>query len=229
MSGIIVNSKEVVALLGGGEASSAVLETLRAQSTRIVAADGGARHALNTGLMPDAVIGDMDSLDDATRAKLPADRIHHIAEQDSTDFEKCLMRISAPLIIGAGFLGPRADHQLACFHAFTVHPDKRAILVDDKQIVFLCPPAVQLTVPVDMLVSLFPIVPVQARSEGLRWPVDGLDLAPGRVIGTSNRAIRPTVRISCDQPGLLVILPRQALAEARLAVLNAAPWPARAR
>ena len=33
-----------------------------------------------------------------------------ITEQDSTDFEKCLRRISAPEILGFGFLGARVDH-----------------------------------------------------------------------------------------------------------------------
>ena len=226
MSGIIVNSKDVVMLLGAGVASSKVLETLRGQTTEIVAADSGARHALAAGWVPDAVIGDLDSLDATTRAELPPDRIYHVAEQDSTDFEKCLMRISAPLILGTGVLGARIDHELACFHALLVHAHKPVILIDDQQIVFLCPPALRIDLSEGALVSLFPLVPVQAQSEGLHWPLKGLDLAPGRVIGTSNRTTTGTVELSCDQPGLLVILPGPALPAARAALLKAVPWPA---
>lgn len=229
MSSIIVHSKNAVSLVGGGVTSSAVLETLRVQTSEIVAADGGARHALAAGLMPDAVIGDLDSLDAPTRAGLPPDRIYHVAEQDSTDFEKCLAMISAPLILGAGFLGARIDHELACFHALLVHAHKPVILMDDRQIVFLCPSALRIDLEPGALVSLFPLVPVQARSDGLYWPVDGLDLAPGRMIGTSNRATEPTIELSCNQPGLLVILPGPALPAARAALLKAAPWPARAK
>ena len=41
---------------------------------------------------------------DAARAAIPAERLHRIAEQDSTDFEKCLRNIRAPLVVGIALL-----------------------------------------------------------------------------------------------------------------------------
>ena len=225
MTAVIVQTDDIVNLLGAGDASIADLETLRSISGTMVAADGGARHALDMGWMPQAVIGDLDSLHPEIRSQLPSDLIHHVAEQDSTDFEKCLRRIAAPLVLGTGFLGSRIDHALACFHALMVHAHRRVILIDDRQLVFLCPADVTIDVPEGALISLFPLVPVQAQSHGLKWPLRGLNLAPGQIIGTSNRAASSQVQLTCDRPGLLVILPRPELPAAQAALLSASPWP----
>ena len=56
-------------------------------------------------------------------------------------------------------------------------------------------------------------VTVTGRSAGLRWPIEGLHLAPDGRIGTSNEALGP-VHLEFDAPGMLVILPRAALAVA---------------
>ncbi|WP_290559012.1 thiamine diphosphokinase [Aestuariivita sp.] len=208
----------------------AVLETVRSKAPTVVAADGGARHAVEAGFLPDAVIGDFDSLGDHMQATLPAHSLHRIGEQDSTDFEKCLSRIRAPLVVGLGFMGPRLDHQLAAFHALMRCADQRCVLVGETQVAFLCPPELHLALPVGALVSVFPLCAVSARSKGVEWPLDGLDLAPGRVIGTSNRAAADQVSIYCDRPGLLVILPGQQRAAALAALLTApVPWPAPGR
>jgi len=70
---------------------------------------------LAAGLTPQAVIGDFDSLSMQSREAFSPYLIH-IAEQDSTDLEKVLQRIAAPVIIGAGFLGGRVDHSFAAFN-----------------------------------------------------------------------------------------------------------------
>ena len=60
----------------------------------VVAADGGADQAVNHGVIPDAVIGDFDSITNTTRARIPEDRLHPDQDQDTTDFDKCLSQIS---------------------------------------------------------------------------------------------------------------------------------------
>jgi thiamine pyrophosphokinase len=52
---------------------------------------------------------------------------------------------------------------------------------------------------------------VTGRSEGLEWPIEGLQFDPMRCIGTSNRALGP-VRAEADGPGLLMMVPRRYLA-----------------
>jgi len=97
---------EGVTLLGGGPVPADALALALARAPRLVCADGGANHLDPAEIRPDALIGDFDSV-----ANLPAwraalgDCARHVAEQDTTDFEKCLARITAPFLIGVGFLG----------------------------------------------------------------------------------------------------------------------------
>ena len=174
--------------------------------------------------MPELVIGDFDSATAEALARIPADRQMRIAEQDSTDFEKCLARIAAPFILGLGFLGPRIDHTLAVFSALIGHADKLCLLVGDEDIVFAAPPDLALDLTVGTRISLYPLVAVSATSGGLRWPVDGLALAPDAIIATSNEVAGP-VRLQVDRPGLLIILPVGTLAPVLRALRSGPRWP----
>ncbi len=220
----IVQTSEPVAILGGGDVTPADLAVALDVSGCIVAADGGANTAEAAGLSVAAVIGDMDSVSDDARAAF-ADVLHPVAEQDSTDFEKCLMRVSAPICLGVGFLGGRLDHQLAALHALMRYSEQPCVLIGGGDLVFLCPPSVHLDLPPGMPVSLFPLAPVTAQLHGLEWSFEALDLAPGERIGTSNKARGP-VTLGSDAPGLLVILPSAALPEVMRQRPSAPSWSA---
>lgn len=218
----IVSSLDPILLAGGGEFRHADLIVAQTWASRAVAADGGATELIRHGVIPEAVIGDFDSLPEETRAALPPQALHHIAEQDSTDFDKCLRNISAPLILGLGFLGARVDHQLSVFNRLAARPDKPVVLIGREDVVFHCPPKLRLVLKPGTRVSLFPMRPVSGQSAGLRWPIDGLDFAPGARAGTSNEAAEARVDLEMEGTGMLVILPRAALASAVTAVQAAA-------
>lgn len=206
----IVQFATPVTLIGGGALGVDDLETALALAPELIAADGGARAALDAGFMPEAVIGDFDSLKRADRDRIPPDRLFPIREQDSTDFDKALRSISAPVVLAVGFLGARIDHQLAAFNVLVRYPERPCILIGQHEVVFHAPPEVALDLTPGAVVSLFPMRAVTGRSHGLEWPINGLELSPDGRVGTSNRALG-AVRIETDGPGLLVIVPRAAL------------------
>lgn len=199
-----------VALVGAGPAPAAALEACLARSGPVVAADGGAAAVLAAGRIPDVVIGDLDSIGSRARAAVPPGRLHRVAEQDSTDFEKCLARIDAPLVLAAGFLGGRADHALAALSALARGVGPPCVLVSERDAACHVPARLTLDVPAGTRVSLFPMGPVTGVSEGLRWPIAGLSFAPAGRVGTSNEAVGP-VRLSMDGPGMLAIVPADML------------------
>ncbi|WP_102110434.1 thiamine diphosphokinase [Oceaniglobus roseus] len=199
-----------ILLVGGGAATPADLATVRDLATTVVAADGGADSALAAGLRPDWVIGDLDSISGAARAALPPERVIHDPDQETTDFEKCLARIEAPLVLALGFTGRRVDHELAAFNTLVREAPGRILLIGAEDICLHLPAALALDLAPGTRVSLFPFAPVTGRSEGLEWPIDGLTFAPGGRIGTSNRATGP-VRLETAGPGLVLILPRDVL------------------
>ncbi|MEP5154482.1 thiamine diphosphokinase [Planktotalea sp.] len=224
----IVRKLEPVTLVGGADVSKSAFERAIVHAPTILAADGGAVHALNLGAIPEAVIGDMDSLDRELKGQLPAASLHFIEEQDSTDFEKCLLRIEAPLIMGVGFLGGRLDHQLAAFHALVRFAHQRCILVNDDELVFLCPPQFSMPLAAGTPVSLFPMGASTGRGEGLKWSFPSLDFEPGLRIGTSNEAIG-AVTLEMSAPNMLCILPSDCFELVLKALMaQAGSWPARA-
>ncbi|MFE3837516.1 thiamine diphosphokinase [Pseudogemmobacter sonorensis] len=205
----LVQSPGGVTLAGGGPVSATDLRRCLARAPMAVAADGGADRLLAHGVMPEAVIGDMDSLSEAARARIPAARLHPIAEQESTDFDKALRSIRAPFILATGFAGGRIDHGLAAMNALLRHAGRACILVGPKDLAFAAPPRpIALALRPGDTVSLFPLARVGGRSEGLHWPIAGLDFAPDGVIGTSNRATGRRVELAFDRPGMVVMVPR---------------------
>jgi len=222
---MIVHKSGPVALIGGAYVPEHVLDRALLHGQRVFAADGGAAALVARGVIPEAVIGDFDSLSDDVRASLPGEALHKVAEQDSTDFEKCISRIEAPLIVGAGFSGARVDHQLAVCNVLVRWPARRCVLISEDDAMFLAPPSMALNLPEGCRVSLFPMGVVEGRSDGLNWPIDGLVLTPDGQIGTSNYAVGP-VQLSVTAPKLLVIVPVRHLdGIVRMLLDNPSRWP----
>nr|WP_297768341.1 thiamine diphosphokinase [uncultured Roseovarius sp.] len=224
---MIVRTSDPITLVGGAELPEGLLEKAMALAPKVIAADSGADTALDHEIIPHAVIGDFDSISDAARARIPEAVQHADPDQDSTDFEKCLAAIEAPLIIGLGFFGDRLDHQLSACNALTRSAWHRCILLGQGDLMFLCPPTIDLPLPDGCRVSLFPLGAVEGVSDGLRWPISGLNFSPDGRVGTSNAATGP-VHLSVTSPKMLVILPLEMLTLAARALRDAtARWPAR--
>ncbi|WP_245999138.1 thiamine diphosphokinase [Paracoccus methylarcula] len=196
-------------VVGGGAIRPVELMTALSLAPTMVAADGGADRALSLGQAPDWVIGDLDSISSAAREIIPAERIVHVAEQDSTDFSKCLTRIASPFVLAVGFSGLRLDHTLAVLTALVNIRRPPAIMLNSEDIVLVAPPRLTLPLMPGTRVSLYPMGPARGVSTGLEWPIEGIDFAPGMRVGTSNRATGlVTLRLEGQ---MLLILPRETL------------------
>lgn len=208
MTAVLVEASHPVALIGPARVRHADFEFVASHTSQLVAADGGAQNALSFGRVPDAVIGDFDSF--TSSGSVPPERLFRVDEQDSTDFEKCLMRIAAPRILALGFLGRRVDHTLAVLSALVAYPPGVCVLIGAHDVIVHCPPRLRFLAEAGQRVSLFPLLPVAGRSVGLEWPIEGLSFAPGGRVGTSNRATGP-VDLELDGSGMLLLLPRSLL------------------
>lgn len=222
MNSPIVQSTHGITLAGGGPFTGRDLALALRRAPVPVAADSGADRLLKLGVMPEAVIGDMDSLSAAAKARIPQEKQHLVAEQVTTDFDKALRLIEAPLVLALGFAGARLDHGLAAFSTLIARSERRCILVGPQDLAFAAPPRLELALLPGETLSLFPMAPVTGRSEGLEWPIAGLDFAPDGRIGTSNRVVAGRVLLEFDRRGMLVILPRRRL-DAVIRALRAAP------
>jgi thiamine pyrophosphokinase len=229
MTDVIVSTCTPITVIGGGDASLDDLHRAMSFASSCVAADGGAALGIEAGVRLEAVIGDFDSVTPQTLTQIPAHRQHHVAEQNSTDFQKVLMRINTPLVLGVGFLGGRLDHELGALHVLMAYAHQPCILMNATQIVFVAPRKMALPAQAGDLVSLFPLLDVTGRSTGLKWPIDGLSFRPGLKVGTSNCADGP-FEVEMDGPGMLMILPASFISSVVAAFLKPdhVPWPSHA-
>ncbi|WP_050522564.1 thiamine diphosphokinase [Pseudorhodobacter wandonensis] len=212
----IVESQTGVTLIAGGPVLSRDLKAAMARAPLVVAADGGADRALALGVRPAAVIGDMDSISDKARGLL-GDVVHEVPEQESTDFDKALRNIHAPFVLALGCLGGRVDHELAVLSVLIRRQTMPCLLIGREDVVFAAPPRLNIAMQAGDRFSLFPMAQVTGRSDGLKWPIAGLTFAPDARGGTSNQALGP-VRLEMDQPGMLVMVPRNRFAAALAAL-----------
>ncbi len=217
-----------ITLVGGGFALKESYHAAKRLAPRLFAADGGANRLRTWGERPEAILGDFDSLEDmAWWASQKDVYVINAPDQEATDFEKALDWLEAEtrpgLILGVGFLGGRMDHALAALHALAARPERRILLIGEAEVVFLAPPLWRARLEPGDRLSIWPIRPVRvSASEGLRWPLDPLDLEAGRRIGTSNQVVGAEVSAAFDRPGALILLPPERL-EAAVEALTAAP------
>ena len=183
----------------------------------VIAADGGVDTLAKYGRRPEMVIGDMDSAQ-----TLPPDVPHlHLAGQDDTDFEKCLARIRAPLIVGFGFLDGRIDHSLAAIHALAAQRNVGPVMLCGAHDAVACPQGdIAFAAETGDRVSIWPFGrQTFHRSSGLRWKLDGLEMQMGQTIGTSNEATARRVEIQTGAGNGYAVIMSVSRADALLAAL----------
>ena len=208
-----LNFERPLAIVGGGAVEPALLRELAARGVALVGADGGGDVIGGAGLVPDAIIGDLDSLHDPEAWKKRT-RVIHIPEQITTDFQKTLYATSAPVTLALGMTGKRLDHTLAALSAVLQYaPSRRLLLVDEVDVALAATGPVRFEADAGERVSIHPLLPIRfRRSGGLYYPMDGLLLEPGGLLGTSNQGVGGRVEIiPADATPWLLILGRERL------------------
>jgi thiamine pyrophosphokinase len=205
----VAEFEDLLVIVGGGEVDHDLLRELYASGGRLVGADAGADRIVAAGLKPEIIIGDFDSLKEPF-SWLGKTRLMQIAEQETTDFEKALYSTRAPVTVALGMTGQRLDHTLAALDALARHGAKRHIvLVDATDVAAVLAGPFEFAVAPGDRVSIHPLASVSFRSSsGLKYPLDGLTLAPGVRTGTSNEATEGPFRIdprTRAKPWLLIL------------------------
>lgn len=197
-----------MAIVGGGAVNPALLIELAGRGVALVGADGGADAIGDAGLLPAAIIGDLDSLANRT-AWEERTSVIHIPEQITTDFQKALYTTSAPVTLALGMTGKRLDHTLAALSAVLQYaPSRKLMLVDEVDVALAVVGSIRFEAGPRERVSIHPLLPIRfSHSSGLYYPMDGLLLEPGGLIGTSNEGTGGLVEIvpEDDTPWLLIL------------------------
>ncbi len=197
-----------IAIVGGGTVEPELLRDMAEHGVTLIGADGGGDAIGAAGLLPGAIIGDLDSLVDRAGWEKRT-RVIHIAEQETTDFSKALYTTQAPVTLALGMTGKRLDHTLSALSAvLQVARDRHVLVVDEVDVALAVSGPFAFDARAGERVSLYPLLPIRFRgSTGLAYPLDDLLLEPGGRLGTSNAASGGRVEITPmdDTPWLLIL------------------------
>ena len=180
-----------------------------------VAADGGARHFLDLGILPHVAIGDFDSLPAAMLVELETRGVEverHPAHKDETDLELALLYAishGAQRIVVLAALGGRPDQHLANLQLLT-HPALAAADVRMRHQdweVFAVHHSAVVEGALGQTVSLLPMTEQVdgIRTDGLYYPLqdEALRLGPARGVSNVLTGRRATITI---RSGTLLVM-----------------------
>jgi thiamine pyrophosphokinase len=209
-----MNPTTALVFCGGGRATASLGDV---GDALVVAADVGVAEALRLGLRVDLLVGDLDSAapDDVQRAsRAGAAVVRHPQDKDATDLELAVEAaagkgVSRVVVVG-GRLG-RLDHLLG--NALLLAAPRFAGLEMDAVLgaarLHVVRRHRELRGDPDELVSLFALQgPARGvTTTGLRWKLDGDELAPGSSLGVSNRFVEHAATVSVEDGVVLVVRP----------------------
>ncbi|WP_349359424.1 thiamine diphosphokinase [Stappia sp.] len=188
-------SRPFLILLGGDLAPG---DRLRRQiaGARVIAADGGMRHAETLGVTPELWVGDFDSSDDplhATWAEVP--RQPHPFDKDMTDgelaVEEALARGADALVLAGALGGARSDHAVHnLLHGAALAARGLPVVMtsgtEEAWPLVIGPQHFDL--PAGTLFSVLAFTDLAGLTlEGVDWPLSERDVALGQSLTLSNR------------------------------------------
>jgi thiamine pyrophosphokinase len=219
---------QVIVLADGQVGARAALDAAwpgwLAPDARVVAADGGARHARPLGLEIDRWVGDGDSMGEAGIAELaaagvPIERARPDKDQSDTELAALVARAmgATQLTILGALGGPRVEHALANLGLLSM-PELDGLGVRlvsaDARVRGLRGPApdggparLDLEGRIGDIVSLLVVGPDAegVTTHGLAYPLADEPLLAGRTRGLSNIRERPDAAVTIRRGRLLVI------------------------
>lgn len=164
------------------------LNGLDLKGAKIICADGGYDNALMCGLVPDVVIGDMDSV---KAEDIKAEKIIYPARKDCTDSE-LIMEYARDNgytdLILLGFTGTRTDHTLTNLSLLWSYRELNAVIIDNNNEIRLIKSDNEIKGEKGDIVSILPFGGdlLGVSTEGLEYPLKNETLFFGKGRGVSN-------------------------------------------
>ncbi|MBN1934475.1 MAG: thiamine diphosphokinase [Anaerolineae bacterium] len=213
----------VLVFANGNRPDQRLARCYAAWADRVMCADGGANHASALGIVPEVLIGDLDSVLPNLRVTLEAQGTRVLAypsNKDETDLELALLYAveqGATDVVVLGALGGRIDHELGNF-LLLAHPrltDADIRFIEGAQDISLIHGSKAFRGAIGDLLSLLPIGgDVKGVTTcGLEYPLRDETLFFGPARGVSNVFTGAQPEVTVRSGLLLAVHIRHALNE----------------
>lgn len=190
---------KAIVFSGGPGIDYRAVSLIASKCDYILAADSGAEHALKAGVVPDKVMGDLDSISDESLLELRFKKVPFELfppEKDMSDTELCLRSIPADNeIILICSLSGRPDHVMCnLMLLIKLHDEGYRISATDGVNYFfpMCGEdkvvVEGISNPESVYISMMPITPVTGVvTRGLYYALNEVDINPGSSLTLSNK------------------------------------------
>jgi thiamine pyrophosphokinase len=174
MSNKSIISKTVIVADGTFPCHSIPLGYL-SKAERIICCDGGVRNVVRAGYIPEAIVGDMDSLSDELAERF-SDRLFREGDQDTNDLTKavrwCIKKGYNDIVI-IGATGKREDHTIGNISLLVEYvKDAKVLMVTDTGLFLPFLKSSEIQSFPGQQVSVFSIDPeTEITSHGLLYPL----------------------------------------------------------
>ena len=204
--------KKCIILANGQPPSKKVFNFFsRNDYNTLICADGGANTAAKLGLIPDYIIGDLDSISPNVYDYF-FDRceIIQLKRQSDTDVEKCLkyaVKKKFDDVILLGSTGDRLDHSFCNIGIVLKYFDRINIkIIHKKSLLSAYTGNVTLKTIPNEIISIYGIdSKTRITSTGLKYQLKNISLPFGKKESTSNIALRNEVALKIKDGIVLVI------------------------
>lgn len=182
----------------------------------VICADGGCNHAYNMELIPDYIIGDLDSADEKVIEFFEKYNVKFEkfpTKKNETDTELCIYladKLGAINVDFIGALGGRVDHMIAnicLLHSVRKMNITPRIISENEEIYIAMDEEIAIDGNKGDTISIIPIggnaSGVSLR--GLEYPLDSYDMEYGLPLGISNVMLECKCYIKVDNGNLLII------------------------
>jgi thiamine pyrophosphokinase len=202
--------------LNGSPDSAGLLRRVARSADFVLAADGGARYALEAGVVPDLVVGDMDSLGEGLVRELErrgASLERHPVRKDKMDGQLAVLAARERGAITADLLCAVGGRLGALFAVPQIllaaeRIGLRSTVVANRGRIFVVE-AGSRTVQGDPQdsVSIFPLSgpATSVTLESMEYPLENASLKPGDTLGFHNELIGREATVSVGEGALLVV------------------------
>lgn len=205
--------KKVLILCNGYPPSENLLRKCRANTDYFIAADGGGNIALDFGVVPDVVVGDLDSFE---KDKNHPFEVIFKPDQNSNDLEKALdlaKKERATHVRILGGTGLRVDQTLKNLSVLKQYNDEfqELRIIDNFGELRMLEASFSEEIDVGTLISLFPLSGKVSgiTTKGLKYPLKNQALENGVRDGSSNEVVESPVQITHKTGDLLLFIGRK--------------------
>ncbi len=186
-------------------------EYINESKGRIYCADGAANKLIEQNIIPDYIIGDLDSINyNHLSLNYPNINFHKFNSQETNDFEKCLKflkKLNKINILLFGMQGGELEHTLNNWSVLKRYSNQlNLIVLHNDRYAFVVKQNIEIILKKNETISIIPQTTCTLKTRGLVWNLNNETLELGKREGARNSVKSQSVAIELIEGEYLLFI-----------------------